>query len=594
MAPKVLAPDAVTSAAGSAAAAVVWRLEGQLHVTVIVKSTFAFAQDAAMTRAPPQPILRAEVHHGKHPTRSVQFTSDLVPYLPQADVLFTGHAHARAGGVVQAQLVRLEIFDGAGAQPLLNKALLVQDSKGFDRMPLVYERAFGGLGSQDNPLGTGALAGSPEPNIVNPMDPRRVASFGPIGRIWPARKRLLGKTPRSAIDAAVVELPRSFDWTYYQAAPPEQRIDYLQGDEWILLEGLHPTMSRLQMQLPGARGLAWIDGLADFGVPEGHEVILNADTLRIDGDEQRCTMVWRAAFSVPSEEALQALQIMAAVQIRGERLSWIDAGGKPSDLEITRRDEASTGTLTLDADVQKKPALPFGTTMTISSGRGPRTGTLPFLEAYHPSPSSLSSPPAQSALPPAREPDDSSATLSLSPDADEVTRERSALFVGDEVTRQRTALSLGLAGWASYPQTSSAQTPSVIVSQEKALSSSSSSDVKEDTASSEVTQETGPSEVTEETTSFEVTRDTAVTKQTPPGPSTEEPAASPQAPPAAAKVAPSPEPVATVSAARPSGPWAPQPEAAPLVTPAPPKQAGPPAPSPALRRGIYGRFDDDD
>ncbi len=592
MAPKVLAPDAVTSAAGAAAAAVVWRLEGRLHVTVIVKSTFAFAQDAAMTRVEPQPILRAEVHHGKHPTRSVQFTSDLVPYLPQADVLFTGHAHARAGGIVQAQLVRLEIFDGAGAQPLLNKALLVQDPKGFDRMPLVYERAFGGLGSQDNPLGTGAMAGSPEPNIVNPMDPKRVASFGPIGRIWPARKRLLGKTPRSALDADIAELPRSFDWTYYQAAPPEQRIDYLKGDEWILLEGLHPTMSRLQMQLPGARGLAWVDGLADFGVPEGHEVILNADTLRIDGDEQRCTMVWRAAFSVPSEEALQALQIMAAVQIRGERLSWIDAGGKPSDLEITRRDENSTGTLTLDAEPQKKPALPFGVTMTPSHGRGPRTGTLPFLEAYHPSPSSPSSPLAQSSLPPVRQPDDSSATLAIAPDPDEVTRERSALFVGDEVTRQRTALSLGLAGWTSYPPSSSAQTPSVIVSQEKAFSSSS--DVKEDTASSEVTQETASSEVTEETASLEVTRDTAVTKQTPSPPAKEEPAASPPAPPAAAKVAPGPKPVATTSASRAPGPWAPQPEAAPLVTPAPPKQAGPPAPSPALRRGIYGRFDDDD
>jgi hypothetical protein len=564
MAPKALAPDAVTSAAGAAAAAVVWRLEGQLHVTVIVKSTFAFAQDAAMTRAPPQPILRAEVHHGKHPTRSVQFTSDLVPYLAQADVLFTGHAHARAGGVVQAQLVRLEIFDGAGAQPLLNKALLVQDPKGFDRMPLVYERAFGGLGSQDNPLGTGAMAGSPEPNIVNPMDPRRVASFGPIGRIWPARKRLLGKTPRASLDADIAELPRDFDWTYYQAAPPEQRIDYLKGDEWILLEGLHPTMSRLQMQLPGARGLAWIDGLADFGVPEGHEVILNADTLRIDGDEQRCTMVWRAAFSVPSVEALQALQIMAAVQIRGERLSWIDAGGAPSEVETAKRVEASTGTLTLDAEVQKKPALPFGTTMTVTPGRGPRTGTLPFLEAYHPTPPSPSSPLAQTPLPPAREPDDSSATLTLGPDADEVTRERSALFAGDEVTRQRSALSLGLAGWASYPPSSLPQTPTVIL-----------------------TREAAPSEVTEETTSS-----AAVTQEVEPS---KEPAPVTQTLPSAiAKAAPASQPVASASAARPPGPWAPQPEGPPLVTPAPPKQAGPPAPSPALRRGIYGRFDDDD
>ncbi|MEO5730878.1 MAG: DUF2169 domain-containing protein, partial [Byssovorax sp.] len=440
MSSRTLAPDAVTSAAGAAAAALAWRLEGQLHVTVVVKSTFAFAQNAAMARVEPQPILRSEVHHGKHPTRSVQFTSDLAPYLAQADVLFTGHACVRAGAIVQAQLVRLQIFDGAGTQPLLNKALLVQDPKGFDRMPLVYERAFGGLGSQDNPLGTGAAPGSPEPNIVTPGDPRRVASFAPIGRIWPARKRLLGTTPRSALDGDIVELPGTFDWAYYQAAPPDQRIDFLRGDEWILLEGVHPTLPRVQMQLPRARGVAWLYGLSASGIPEGHELILDADTLRIDGDEQRCTVVWRAAISLPSEEALQSLRIMAAVQIDGEQLSWIDPGATPTPARGAERYEPSTGTVTLDAEPQRKRALPFGATMAVSTGRYERAATLPFMSAYRPSP------PAPPTLLLAHDPDDSSVTLAISPAADEVTRERSAL-------------SLGAAGGAPSPRSASKPEP---------------------------------------------------------------------------------------------------------------------------------------
>ena len=541
MASRALAPDAVIPAAGAAAAAVVWRREGRLHVTVIVKSTFAFAPDAAMTRVEPQPILRAEVHHGKHPTRSVQFTSDLVPYLAQADVLFTGHAHARARAIVQAQLVRLEILDGARERPLLNKALLVQDPKGFDRMPLVYERAYGGLGSQDNPLGTGTAPGSPEPNVVNPLDPRRVASFAPIGRIWPARKRLLGITPRSALDGDIVELPGTFDWAYYQAAPPEQRIEFLNGDEWILLEGLHPTLPRVQMQLPSARGLAWIDGLSAFGIPEGLGLPLNADTLRIDGDEQRCTVVWRAALAIPSEEALQSLQIMAAVQLGEERLSWIDPGATSTPAGTTERYEPSTGTLTLDAEPQRKPALPFGATMGISPGRGPRSASLPFMSAHR------SSPPAHPTLLLAHEPDDSSVTLAMSPEADEVTRERSAL-------------SLGVAGWASFPPAASEQKPPTTSEQE---------------AFAPIQEPLAPPK-----------QEVAVPTQKP---------LAARVVPVSLPVAASGSPPAALAAPvrPPAALWAPQPEAPPPMPPPAPKQAGPPAPSPALRRGIYGKFDDD-
>jgi len=181
----------------------------------------------------------------------------------------------------------------------------------------------------DNPFGTGAEAGSPAPNIVDPKDPRRPASFAPLGRAFPPRKRLLGSTPRAQLEGPIVEIPDDFDWTYYQAAPPDQRIDALTGTEWLVLEGLHPTLPLLRTRLPSARGLARVYGLGQLGVAEGQMLELTADTLRIDGDEQRCTVVWRRSFPIPGEAALASLRIVVGVEACGAALRWEEASHVP-------------------------------------------------------------------------------------------------------------------------------------------------------------------------------------------------------------------------------------------------------------------------
>src|SRR5689334_9122693 len=113
--------EAITSLPGAAAAAIVVRAGGKLRVSVIVKATFAFAEDAPMPRAEPQEILRQEVHHGKSPARSIRFASDMAPYLARADVTFTGYGYTHAGPLPELA-VRLAIFDEA--RTYLNKALL--------------------------------------------------------------------------------------------------------------------------------------------------------------------------------------------------------------------------------------------------------------------------------------------------------------------------------------------------------------------------------------------------------------------------------------------------------------------------------------
>jgi hypothetical protein len=353
MAKIAFAPDQVTALPVATAAAFAWRARGQLQVTVLVKATFVFAPDAEMRPSEPQAVLFSEVYHRGGQGRMVRFASDWAPYLPRAEVVFTGHAHAPSGAAVPSMPVRITIYDGD--RLVLDKALLVQDKAPFERMPIVYERASAGPDMQENPFGV-ASQGPDTPNIVDPRDPSRPAGFGPIARAWPTRRRLLGDTPREALEGPIQEIPDHFNWSYFQSAPLDQQVDRLRGGEWIMLQGLHPERQQLRMRLPEARGVARVYGLSAFGVAEGQPLDLQADNLHIDGDEQRCTLTFRRSFPVPSEAALASLRIVAGVELAGAPLAW------PSRPAAPQR-EVGSATLALVDDAPGAPppqnATPF-------------------------------------------------------------------------------------------------------------------------------------------------------------------------------------------------------------------------------------------
>jgi uncharacterized protein YjbI with pentapeptide repeats len=359
MAGSTATPVAVTPLPGSDAAALVWRYRGRLHVTVIAKATYALLHEAPMRPIGPQPINRADVHHGKHPARSVRYASDLAPRLDRVDVVFTGHAHVPSG---PRQRVTVQLAVADGQRTVLDKELVVSDPSGFQRMPLVYERALGGIGSQANPLG------AKDPTIVNPIDPSKPGCFGPIGRAWPSRRRLLGSAPRGALDAPIMELPDNFAFAYFQAAPADQQLATLRGDEWILLGGLHPSMPVIRTRLPSAYAAARINGLSAAGVPEGRELPLRLDTVQIDGDEQWCTLVFRQAFEVPDEHALGAARITAGVAVSGDAIDWsVDEAAIPAappPLESARKQKSNESTVELtgsDIEVEEpEPATGAG------------------------------------------------------------------------------------------------------------------------------------------------------------------------------------------------------------------------------------------
>lgn len=302
-----------------AVGSVLWRFQGELRVTAIVKATFAMPETGDMTRINPQPIRRSDDY--LHGLPSLAGASEIAPRLSEAGAVVIGYAYSPSPDGTKKRSIRFTIVRKNTL--LIDKTLYVYGDrvkggapKRFTRMHVGYERALGGLDFSRNPVGVGMDKGSiGRPNIIHPGDPKRaVGGYGPIPARFPRRHKKLGAVKRSDLESSVVELPNDFDWEYFQAAPRDQRIRQLRGDEWLMLEGMHPRYPRVRVRIPKARALARIYKRKNVEAPDMVE--LSCDTLHIEPEQDRCSLVWRSDFTIASELAASAL-VIAGVVVEG-------------------------------------------------------------------------------------------------------------------------------------------------------------------------------------------------------------------------------------------------------------------------------------
>jgi len=337
-------PIRVNSLGKASCGALLWRGGGPLWVSVIVKSTFRLIPGGPAELIDPVEIVRSERLGA---TGFVEAADEAIPFLPNAAVLLVGSACAIGGQPTPSATVRLGV---AADRALLDKTLYVYgDRTGpaagpapYLRMPISYDRAYGGPSVPENPVGTGAERGSKVPNIVVPGNDGRPGGFGPIAQTWSARRHLLGSIDPATLHAQMPEVPGGFDCRYFNPAPLDQQVERLRGDEWIVLDGMHPAHTRVQTRLPAARARAerYAAGTANVAVD------MRADMLLIDAENMICSVVWRGRFTATG---LDDIRVAAGIELPGQPLVFDPHRAPPSQL-------AATGALDLRAIVA---ALPF-------------------------------------------------------------------------------------------------------------------------------------------------------------------------------------------------------------------------------------------
>ena len=198
---------------GCEARSLTWRYNGQLFLTTIVKATLSMPARGPMQLVDPQPIRRRDVRMRSMPAASLEAVSDCAPLRPKADVMLVGEA---LGTRVRLALVR-------AGETLIDKTL---DGRMGDNpnVLLVYERALGGIGCKDNPLGTGIAAGDDPPSVVHAAEPRRPgAGFGPIPSIFPRAAHGEASCGDARWRGATSRFPMTSIGTIFKRRPPTSK-----------------------------------------------------------------------------------------------------------------------------------------------------------------------------------------------------------------------------------------------------------------------------------------------------------------------------------------------------------------------------------
>ncbi|AKJ01560.1 hypothetical protein ATI61_103271 [Archangium gephyra] len=299
--------------------------QGDDYAVVVIKGTFCWKDRGVPVPAgEPVPILHADTFHGEPGSSSLRYAADACPRKPGTDVALVGSAHVPGGKTATTLDVGLRVG------PVQCVLRVVGDRRwqrmmglwrptspeAFRTLPLVYERAFGGMdlthadaakhsGEPRNPVGTGycahgdakRLEGLSLPNLERPGSPithwkdrPAPVGLGFIGRDWMPRQRFAGTHDAAWEQERSPLLPEDFDERFHNAAFPELvSPQHLQGGEPVRLLNVTPE-GQAAFHLPRFH----VEVEARFSeLRARHTAVL--DTVVLEPDSRRLLLTWRAA-----------------------------------------------------------------------------------------------------------------------------------------------------------------------------------------------------------------------------------------------------------------------------------------------------------
>ncbi len=268
---------------------------------------------------------------------------------PNGEVLVSGKCFAKDNKPVPANEVRLEIGPVKKTLYVMGDRIwkqsgglgaVISDPEPFTEMEISWSRAFGGEGYTPNPHGKGCAPvkgdkggmAQPLPNVLDPKkligspsDRPEPVGLAPLDPSLPTRMRFAGTYNQDYKRKYYPGYPEDMDWRHFLCAPEDQWIDdFFIGNESFCLTNMHPTMPRVEGNLPGYWVRLFILREREEKGPEFAEISMNLDTVWFFPEKLMALLIWRKGIEVRDDEAEEITHVLAAYE---------DRSHPPRDLE---------------------------------------------------------------------------------------------------------------------------------------------------------------------------------------------------------------------------------------------------------------------
>lgn len=323
---------------------------GQECLVIAIKGTFSIPKirgEAPRLLDEQVPLVEADTFSGEPGFSAPLFEVDYAPIKHHCDVTLVGSAYAPGGQSVDRVMAGFKVGNVSKLVHVLGDRYWIAGAAGyqpskpslFTKRAVTYDIAFGGVdrfhadearhdACMDNPVGIGyhkiladdLVDNTPAPSteevnvpITNPDGIYRPMAFGPLGRGWQARFQYGGTYDQQWLEDTFPFLPADFNELYYQSAPADQQMPYLQGGE---------TVSLLNVTEDGKRSfqIPTIDMPVVFFRKKGGQEETRAvlDTLVLDTDNERFSLTWRASIKLKNN----AFEVPEALVGKASRGWW--------------------------------------------------------------------------------------------------------------------------------------------------------------------------------------------------------------------------------------------------------------------------------
>lgn len=303
---------------------------------LVAKATFDVGRQ--LTLAEQQaPLNRADAYRGDAQHSSPQQTCDYHLGKQGTDVLVSGDCMASGEGAIRQSDVHLEV--GPVAKTLRVFGDRVWDSgritapSAFERIPLIYEHAFGGIHYDENggilaadtrnPAGLGFM---PEPNernmqgvrlpnvedpqqlIHSPNDRPQPAGCGAIAPFWAGRSCYAGTFDEHWQTQRAPFLPEDFDKRFFQIASPGLVCQsFLHGGEPVRITNMHES-GEWSFKLPVVALVGHV-----IWRKRNYALTMDLETVELEPNHSRLVMTWRTALAV-NQHALKVEAVTLKMQ----------------------------------------------------------------------------------------------------------------------------------------------------------------------------------------------------------------------------------------------------------------------------------------